>query len=278
MSLTWRSESTPATPKIGPLGWALILARGIPAIVVLGLGLGTLCLGRLVERPLAGARRPATPWITVGVCRLVLAIMGLRRNRLGRIEPGTGAIVANHTGWLDILVLNAVRPVMFVSKAEVAGWPGIGLLAQATGTLFIRRTRGAAEDQRSAMAARMAAGHTLVLFAEGTSSDGMRVLPFRTTLFSAFLPARPGEAAPLQPVTLRYHAPAGRDPRFYGWWGDMDLGPHLRAVLAAPRQGSVDIVYHALIRPQADDDRKSLAARAERAVRRGFDGDQASAD
>ena len=93
------------------------------------------------------------------------------------------------------------------------------------------------ELARELITARTRAGHRLLFFPEGTSTDGQRVLPFKPTLFQGFLdPALP-ETLAIQPMSAHYHAPRGRDPRFYGWWGNMDFAPHLMQVLAARRQG-----------------------------------------
>lgn len=262
MSVTWHGDApTPEPPQPGGAEWLLVALRAVPVFAVLGTGVALMALLRLAERPLCGLGRPVTPWITVVVCRAVLACLGLGWRIEGHREDAP-LIVANHASWLDIFVLNAVRPVFFVAKAEVAGWPGIGLLARITGTVFIARDRRKAAEQADMLRQRLAAGHRLVLFPEGTSSDGRRVLPFRSTLFGSV-----GQAA-VQPVTLAYTAPEGADPRFYGWWSDMDMAPHLLAVLAARPQGRVRLIHHAAI-PSAD--RKALAAASEAAVRTGLE-------
>ncbi len=270
MSPTWHSpDPPPPAPPRGPVGWARIVLRGgLVGGVTFG-GLALLLLVRLLERPLCGLRRPVTPWITVGVCRVALRGLGLRLRTTGAALRGRGAMVANHVSWLDIYVLNAQAPLYFVSKAEVAGWPGIGWLARATGTVFVTRTARDAAAQALLLEARLRAGHRLLLFPEGTSTDGLRVLPFKPTLFAAFY--RDGLPALLQvqPVSLRYHAPPDADPRFHGWWGDMDFATHLLTILAAPGGGSVDVTFHPPLRVADHPDRKALAAACTTAVRDG---------
>ncbi|WP_201157732.1 lysophospholipid acyltransferase family protein, partial [Rhodobaculum claviforme] len=187
----------------------------------------------------------------------------------GRPMRGAGVMVANHVSWLDIFVLNAAGPVAFVSKSEVAAWPGIGWLARATGTVFITRSVRDAAAQRRMIAERLRGGDRLVIFPEGTSTDGQQVLPFKPTLLAALFDAEAGGggAAQVQPVSLRYIAPQGRDARFYGWWGDMAFGGHLLAVLAAPRQGAVALTFHPTLRVGAFADRKALAAACTAQVR-----------
>jgi 1-acyl-sn-glycerol-3-phosphate acyltransferase len=186
--------------------------------------------------------------------------------------PGKGAVVANHASWLDILTLNACQRVYFVSKAEVAGWPGIGWLARATGTVFIARDRAQADRQRREFEDRLGAGHRLLFFPEGTSTDGRRVLPFKTALFEAFLADGLRHGIAVQPVSVTYRAPAGEDARFYGWWADMDFASHFVQVLSAGRQGSVEVVLHEALQAANYESRKALAQAAEAAVRGGFGG------
>ena len=226
---------------------------------------------RTVERPLHGIDRPWTPRITCAVCRIALRLVGIGYRIDGRPLTGDGIQVANHVSWLDIFALNAAAPLYFVSKAEVARWPGIGWLARATGTVFIRRDRRDAKAQVALLGDRLAAGHRLLLFPEGTSTDGRRVLPFKPTLFAAVLGASGDRALQVQPITLGYTAPPGADPAFYGWWGEMAFAPHLLAVLAAPRQGEVRVHYHPPVRVAETDSRKDLARRLEAAVRAGLD-------
>ncbi|GLK65044.1 1-acyl-sn-glycerol-3-phosphate acyltransferase [Paracoccus kondratievae] len=267
---TWRDTvPPPALPRPGAMGWLRVALRGGGIILVLLIGVLLIVPLRTAERLFTGPRRPLTgPWVQ-GVCRICLWILGLKWRCIGQPLRGPGAVVANHSSWLDIFVLNAAMPVFFVSKAEVAGWPGINILTRVTNTHFVTRDPKLAREQAEEFAARTRAGHRLLFFPEGTSSDGQRVLPFKPTLFQGFLdPSLPEDLA-IQPMSATYHAPQGRDPRFYGWWGDMDLGPHLLAVLAQSPQGSVTVRLHDPI-PVGGETRKTLAAKAGTAVREGF--------
>ncbi|MEQ8341514.1 MAG: lysophospholipid acyltransferase family protein [Marinovum algicola] len=269
MTPTWTDE-TPAPPLGRPQGlgdWLRVLRRGVPILVLLGLGLALLLLVRLVEWPLFGARRPVSPYITVVVCRGVLRLLGLATRLQGAPMRHHGAFVANHASWLDIFVLNAARDVYFVSKAEVAGWPGIGLLARATGTVFIARDRREARAQTELFRTRLMGRHHLLFFPEGTSTDSRRVLPFKPTLFAACFDPALRDALHVQPVTLVYHAPAGTDPRFYGWWGEMGFGAHMLAMLVARRHGSAEVIFHPPLKVADFADRKALARTLEETVR-----------
>ena len=263
--MNWR-DARPAAAGPAGLGWLRLVLRGA---LVGGLtygGLALLLLLRCVERPLFGLNRPWTPHLTRAVCRLSLALMGLGLTTRGTPMVQRGAMVANHASWLDIFVLNACAPMYFVAKSEVSGWAGIGWLARATGTVFIARKGTEAKRQQQLFEDRLRAGHRLTFFPEGTSTDGLRVLPFKSTLFAAFFTHGLADVLHVQPVTVIYHAPAGADPRFYGWWADMTFAGHLAAVLAARRQGRAEVIFHAPVPVSAFAGRKELAAYCEAQV------------
>lgn len=275
--MTWGGDIDPPRVAIVPSRWPVIGVRLCLLVPLLCTGLAVMLVLRLIERPLFGLRRPVTPFVTQGVCRLALMIVGVRVKVRGRPMTKPGAIVANHASWLDIFVLNAADRVYFVSKAEVAAWPGIGWLARATGTVFIRRDRRDSALHKLLFEARLRAGHRLLFFPEGTSSDSLRVLPFKSTLFEAFFAPALREFLYIQPVSVAYHPPQGQDRRLYGWWGNMDFGAHLLVVLAQARRGQVDLVFHPALEVAAFPDRKQLAMAAQTAVQQGFDAAHAAA-
>lgn len=271
MSFTWDGGDEPKPGRIGALGCVRAIIRGSAMALVLLTGLLLTLILRPIERLIWDMRRPLTAPVTQNVFRVGLWALGLRRETVGRPMQTGGAVVANHSSWLDILVLNAGQRVVFVSKAEVAGWPVIGWLARLVDTAFIRRNRHEAMAQGAMFRARMEGGQKLLFFPEGTSTDGMRVLPFKSTLFEAFFAQSLRDIAYIQPVTVVYDAPKNSDePRFYGWWGDMDLGPHVLQVLAATRQGRVRVIYHAPLAVADFDGRKTLAVELEKHVRSGM--------
>jgi 1-acyl-sn-glycerol-3-phosphate acyltransferase len=255
----WRRARLPDW-RPGPAALLRGALRGLAIGLVTYGCLIVLLILRIPERLAFGARRPVTPHITQFVCRTALRVMGLRLIRRGRPLQGQGAIVANHSSWLDIFVLNACDRVYFVSKAEVAGWPGIGWLARATGTVFIARNAAEAKAQTALFETRL------------------RVLPFKSTLFAAFLAPGLRDSLQIQPVSVVYRAPPGADPRLYGWWDDMAFGPHLLRILAQAPQGEVEVTFHAPLRVADFPDRKALAAACEAAVRAGHPGGGGAAD
>ncbi len=251
------------------MGWLRVVLRGSAIAVTLLIGLIFFFLLRLLERPLHGQVRPWTPYIVQAVSAVACAILGLRRRCEGQPMQGSGAVVANHASWLDIFVLNASLRVSFVSKAEVARWPGIGFLAKVAGTLFISRSARDAERQRRQMADALRLGRLPLFFPEGTSTDGRQVLAFKSTLFGAIFNKDVLPEMRVQPVSVMYAAPPGADPRFYGWWGEMDFGSHALKLLAQAPQGFVTVICHPSLRAAEFANRKALAQACETAVRDG---------
>jgi 1-acyl-sn-glycerol-3-phosphate acyltransferase len=212
-------------------------------------------------------------WYHRQVCRL----LGLRLHISGKIERERPVlVVSNHISWLDIPVISAVAPVSFIAKKEVAGWPLVSWLARLQRSVFVDRQQpGKAVETAGEISERLSDGDSLVLFAEGTSSDGNRVLPFKTSLFGAAKPSRrSGKTtanAYVQTMAIAYThlhgVPFGRTDRaLVGWYGDMELASHLWRLLKA---GPLDV--HIVVGPPVplDDfpDRKALARHSEAEVR-----------
>lgn len=271
MTPTWSSDQddTVDLSQIGGFGWLRFALRAVLIVLLVLTCLIVLLLLRVIERPLCGLGRPVTPYITQFVCRNAFRLMGMRFIVRGMQMRYPGAVVANHSSWLDIFALNAAKRVYFVSKSEVANWPGIGVLAKATGTVFIERNPRKARAQKEVFETRLKAGHKLLFFPEGTSTDGLRVLPFKSTLFAAFFAPELKDILWVQPVTVNYIAPDGEEERFYGWWGAMDFFPHLIKTLAVRKAGQVEVIYHPPLRVAEADSRKSMALACENAVRSG---------
>ena len=269
--MTWSDVPDPEFPAIGVAGWVRIVLRGTALVIWIGVWFAIFLVFRVVEQLINGEDRPLTPLITQIVCRGGLILVGLQFKTRGAPMQQKGAVVANHSSWLDIFTLNASQRVYFVAKSEIAGWPGIGWLARATGTVFIRRDRRDAAAQKAVFEDRLRAGHKLLFFPEGTSSDGLRILPFKSTLFAAFFEHDLRDFTHIQPATLTYRAPKGAPADFYGWWGDTDLLAHILQILSAPTQGSVELTLHHPLPVAAFDNRKQLAEACETAVRGNLD-------
>jgi 1-acyl-sn-glycerol-3-phosphate acyltransferase len=174
--------------------------------------------------------------------------------------------VSNHSSWVDIPVIGGVLDGCFVAKGDVAGWPVIGTIARLGRTVFVTRSRASTGKERDAMRATLAAGDNLILFPEGTSSDGSRVLPFRTAFF-AVAEARngedPAELPLIQPVSVVYDRlgglPAGRASRpVFAWYGDMDIASHFWR-LTQNIGLRATVLLHTPLDPARFDDRKALS-------------------
>lgn len=274
MNSTWNPEEEMPLPEITTAGWFRVLLRGVVMIAILLLGVTVTLLLRLIEVPFFKENRPFSPYLTQWVARSWFLVLGMRHEVSGERMALPGAVVANHGSWLDIFTLNARKRIYFVSKSDVAGWPGVGFLARLVGTVFIARDPKQAKAQTELFEARLLAGHKLLFFPEGTSTDGLRVLRFKSTLFQSLFNLDLRDRLYVQPVTVIYYAPKGQDPRFYGWWGDMAFGPHLLHVLAARTQGSVKVIYHEPVRVRDFANRKTLAAHVETVVRGGMPADR----
>ncbi len=213
--------------------------------------------------------------------RFVCRLLGIRVHISGQVSrDGPVLLVSNHVSWLDIPVLSAVAPLCFVSKAEVGTWPFVSLLAKLQRSVFVDRTRKSLVRAKAGeIAERLAKGDTIVLFAEGTSSDGNRVLPFRTSLFSAAAGGSDaandnGLKAIVQTVTITYthlHGlPLLRHERpLVAWYGDMDMLQHAWAVL---KSGPIDVTIRIgePVSLSSLGDRKQLAAFSEGRVRHDY--------
>jgi lyso-ornithine lipid O-acyltransferase len=261
-------EHAPPPPlRIGPLDGLRVLWRGTLVGTITLSCFVLLLLVRGVEWPIFGQARPVTPRITRFVCRAALHILRLPLVVHGTPMTQPGAIVANHSSWLDVFVLNAVQTIYFVAKDDVSRWPLIGWLARVNGTVFITRKASESKKQQDIFESRLQNGHRLLFFPEGTSTDAIRVLPFKSTLFQAFFSPALVRTMHIQPVTVVFHAPDGQDARHYGWWGDMDFASHLLKTLATPKHGRVELTFHPEVPVDAFDSRKTLAQHCERVIR-----------
>jgi lyso-ornithine lipid O-acyltransferase len=217
-------------------------------------------------------------WYHRNVCRA----LGIDLEITGAVvRDAPVLLVANHVSWLDIPVISAVAPVSFVAKKEVASWPFVSILANLQRTVFVdRERRTKIGDTANEITSRLASGDAIVLFAEGTSSDGNRILPFKTSLFAAAKPTAsasvpaPASSALVQTLTVvytrRHGIPMGWvGRRNFGYYGDVDMGANAWSVLTS---GPIHarIIVSDPVPLENFKDRKALAQWAEKAVRDGF--------
>ena len=200
--------------------------------------------------------------------------IGLDVRVIGAALPRGRRVIfaANHCSWLDIPVLGGRFEACFVSKDEIARWPLVSTVAKLGRTVFVSRQRAATGRERDDMHGRLVAGDNLLLFPEGTSSDGGRVLPFRTSFFSIAEQAAWPEGDPplVVPISVAYDRlaglPTGRSSRaVFAWYGDMDLASHFWQ-LAQWRGMRATVLVHPPLDPREFASRKVLAQAAWEAV------------
>lgn len=207
--------------------------------------------------------------------RMCRPLIGLEVEVVGKPSDIVPTLfISNHSSYLDIPVLASVIPVSFVAKTEVGTWPFFSWLAKLQQTVFIDRTaRRETQKQADSIAGRLQAGDNLVLFPEGTSSDGNRTLPFKTALFAVASTRIGDRPLTIQPVSVTAThldgMPLGHVWRaLYAWYGDMELPPHLwRAV----RAGMIRVVveFHPPVTLDGFSSRKALADHCWREVAAG---------
>ena len=182
------------------------------------------------------------------------------------------AYVCNHVSWLDILALQSILDISFVAKSEVKRWPVFGFLAKIVDTIFVDRRAIAAKTQQVDLIRALKAGKSLCFFPEGTSTDGLQVLPFKSSLFEVFISFdKPDSSTTLiQPVSLMYSLSDAGNQTSFGWWGDMNLVLHIFDVVAGARSGRVEIIFEEPIDAKKIGDRKKLAFAVEIAIKKNF--------
>ena len=208
--------------------------------------------------------------------RVACRMIGIRITVHGTIESNRPLLLAsNHVSWKDILVLGAIADVVYIAKTEVRDWPIFGLLARLQASIFVEREqKRKVGEQTDEIARRLADGEIVVLFPEGTTSDGNRLLEIKTSLFGAAASAAahaPGGIVHNQPVSIAYTGVHGMAMgRFHrplaAWPGDIELAPHLLAVM---REGAVDVDvdFGERIDYGPDSNRKAVSRAVEARIR-----------
>ncbi|MBS0548970.1 MAG: 1-acyl-sn-glycerol-3-phosphate acyltransferase [Proteobacteria bacterium] len=218
--------------------------------------------------------QPVIRWMPVAYHRTVCFILGIKVRVHGTRSDVTPTLfVSNHVSYLDIEVMGGLVPGSFVAKAEVATWPFFSTLAKAQRTIFIERSSGKTSASRDEMMKRLNTGDNLMLFPEGTSSDGTRVLPFRSALFGVAQLRRDDKPIVVQPVAIAYTRldgiPLGRYWRpMFAWFGDLDLVPHLWQMVCLGETEAV-VTFFPPIDIDQFGDRKKLADHCFRQVSSG---------
>jgi 1-acyl-sn-glycerol-3-phosphate acyltransferase len=203
-------------------------------------------------------------------------IVGIRKEIIGSISREKPTLyVSNHVSYLDIIVLGSLLDAHFVSKKEVASWPLFGTLAKVGQTIFIERNPRLAMEQREDLAAMLAEKRSIILFPEGTSSSGNRILPFKSTLFSvASLLQQQDVPVTIQPITLAYTRLDGIPLRrvmrpLIAWYGDMAMGNHLWTLMGLGKL-TVTVTFHPPVSLEQFNSRKETSAWCQRQLALGL--------
>ncbi|HEY3917392.1 MAG TPA: lysophospholipid acyltransferase family protein [Stellaceae bacterium] len=225
-----------------------------------------------VQAVLLWAKSPQARRLPLVYHGWVCHLLGIRLDRRGtRSIHRPTLFVANHTSYLDIEIMGAAVEGSFVAKAEVSGWLIFGWLAKLQRSIFVERAdRAGAARQRDEIRRRLDDGDNLILFPEGTSSDGLHLLPFKSSLFAA----AEDERVVVQPVSVVYRLldgiPLGRFYRpFFAWYGDMTMPPHLWKALGLG-QLTVVVTFHEPVRLKDFGTRKLLSEHCARVIAQGM--------
>ena len=196
----------------------------------------------------------------------VCLIFGITLQRSGDVYADTQTLyVANHLSYLDIPVIGSVLDASFVSRGDVARWPFFGYLAKMGQTAYVARERSNVKSDSGAVSARIERGESLIIFPEGTSTDGRDVLEFKSSLFSLVI-GHANDDLRVQPLTLKVTRPGGKEPQtqeerdIYAWHRDMDTPLFRHLWMFAQQKGaSVHLQFHPPISASNYKDRKTLA-------------------
>lgn len=260
-------DAEEAWPPLASRANALLGALRVTRRLALIVGWTLPCL--VIQTILVAASRRAALAFQRIYWRGMCAILGLTIRQVGtpahRTADGRPVVfVSTHSSWLDVPVLGARLPAGFIAKEEVASWPVVSWIARLGRTVYVRRTRTSTARERDDMRARLADGDSLILFPEGTTSDGSRVMPFRSAFLSiAELPVTPDGRPPIvQPISLVYDRVGGlpltrRTRWMTAWFGDMDLASHF-LLIARERDLRATLLLHEPIDPTRYKSRKDL--------------------
>ncbi len=257
------SKQTPIAPILGPRAHLRAAVRLVGVLAAIATWTIAWLIGGLLLLPSPRARRRWRRVCMKTWCRQMLWTLGVRLEVRGATPTGARFVVCNHLSYVDVAVLGAVLPVAFVSRADVAHWPLIGPLARAFDTVFVpREQKRKLPEVNAIVARRVADGCALVVFAEGTTTVGDRVLPLKPSLLEPAATA----GVPVQAACIHYATEPPDAPASVSvcWVGDADFVPHGRALLALRR---IDARLSFAPTPRTASDRKELAAALDADVR-----------
>jgi 1-acyl-sn-glycerol-3-phosphate acyltransferase len=244
-----------------------MLMRLFRIFVFFALNLTFLIAGGLVNLillPAGRLRSKAQAIMTMLWSRAICKIFGIRIVKGGRRKRSGGFTVCNHAGYADVFVMGGLRPTVFLSNHEVRRWPLFGWLAALGGVVFVNRnSKRAALKAMRQLERKIESGVTVILFPEGTTSDGKTVRPFKSAFFS--IPVR--QNIPVRPACIRYPEHIADH---VAWHGGAKIAPHFWRFAGLGRI-DVSVYFGPLVNPQSDgissvEARKRLCSLAHESV------------
>ena len=200
---------------------------------------------------------------------LILRLFGLKLKVIGKQSYNSTIFVSNHISWTDILVIQSVLDVIFVAKSDVKKMPGLGFLASIANTVFIDRNPQKISKDSLILKKKIEKGELICFFPEGTSTDGLRVLKFKSGFFQLLFDGIYNQnkyIKKVQPLSIYYKVHnKNLSKDFYGWWGSMSIISHITKILCLS-SGSVELKFHDSLNSEEFNDRKEIALAAENTI------------
>ncbi|MFL2802210.1 MAG: lysophospholipid acyltransferase family protein [Paracoccaceae bacterium] len=199
----------------------------------------------------------------------ILRLFGLKLEVVGKLSYTSTIFVSNHISWTDILVIQSIIDIIFIAKSDVKKMPGLGFLASIANTVFIDRNPQKISKDSNILRKIIKKGELICFFPEGTSTDGLRVLKFKSGFFQLLFDSNNVENRQfkkVQPISLIYKVNnKNLSKDFYGWWGDMSIISHITKILCLST-GSVVIKFHEPLDSREFNNRKDIALAAENII------------
>lgn len=200
---------------------------------------------------------------------LILRLFGLKLKVIGKQSYNSTIFVSNHISWTDILVIQSVLDIIFVAKSDVKKMPGLGFLAGIANTVFIDRNPQKISKDSLILKKKIEKGELICFFPEGTSTDGLRVLKFKSGFFQLLFDGIYNQnkyIKKVQPLSIYYKVHnKNLSKDFYGWWGSMSIISHITKILCLS-SGSVELKFHDSLNSEEFNDRKEIALAAENTI------------
>lgn len=200
---------------------------------------------------------------------LILRLFGLKLKVIGKQSYNSTIFVSNHISWTDILVIQSVLDIIFVAKSDVKKMPGLGFLASIANTVFIDRNPQKISKDSLILKKKIEKGELICFFPEGTSTDGLRVLKFKSGFFQLLFDGIYNQdkyVKKVQPLSIYYKVNnKNLSKDFYGWWGSMSIISHITKILCLS-SGSVELKFHDSLNSEEFNDRKEIALAAENTI------------